>query len=166
MGTGVQGEEQVTRKKSKYKPKAVLTDPMTWVRKGLQRVAENESAVIIKLRAHDALLEVAQGRGNRQVISVLIAAMNLTEALATLYPRKLHGHLMEDIHAAQDALLNMGKRGIDRGAFLFTGPELQDINFGMEISDVQLETCTVSELEKGLDLVNECIRQRRARRIV
>ena len=72
MGTGVQGEEQVTRKKSKYKPKAVLTDPMTWVRKGLQRVAENESAVIIKLRTHDALLEVAQGRGNRQVISVLI----------------------------------------------------------------------------------------------
>ena len=156
----------MTRKRSKYKPKAVLTDPMTWVKKGMERVAENEQAVMIKLRNHDALVEVTQGRGNRQVMDVLISAMNLTEALATLYPEKMGGHLMADISIAQDALLSMGKRGIIRGAFLFTGQELQAINVGMEISDLQMEACTVAELEKALDLVAECIRQRRVRRIV
>lgn len=156
----------MTRKRSNYKPKGVITDPMAWVKKGMERVAENEQAVMIKLRNHDALVEVTQGRGNRQVMDVLISAMNLTEALATLYPKKMGGHLMADISIAQDALLSMGKRGIIRGAFLFTGQELQAINVGMEISDLQMEACTVAELEKALDLVAECIRQRRVRRIV
>lgn len=156
----------MTRKRSKYKPKAVLTDPMTWVKKGMERVAENEQAVVLKLRNHDALVEVTQGRGDRRVMDVLIAAMNLAEAFATLYHERMGGHLMEDIRIAQDALLDMGRRGLIRGSFLFTGQELQAINIGMEIHDLQMEICTISELEKALDMVAEAIRQRRVRRIV
>lgn len=156
----------MTRKRSKYKPKAVLTDPMTWVKKGLQRVADNEQAVVLKLRNHEALVDFTQGRGDRAAMDVLIAAMNLAEAFATLYPERMGGHLMEDIRIAQDALLDMGRRGLIRGSFLFTGQELQAINIGMEIHDLQMEVCTISELEKALDMVAEAIRHRRARRIV
>jgi len=121
---------------------------------------------VLKLRNHDALVETTQGRADKDVLMVLISAMNMAEALLLINPQDMGGHLADEVRQAQDALLEMARRGIHRGSFLFTGQELQAINVGMEIHDLQLDTCTVRELEQAMDLVIARTAGKLARRIV
>jgi hypothetical protein len=60
----------------------------------------------------------------------------------------------------------MGKRGIERGSFGFTGPEMTSVKLVMDIHDAQLDDCTVKEMEKALFIVEEEIRMKKARPIV
>ena len=151
------------RKKSKYKPKGVRLDAVNWVLAGLKPIAEvGDALVTLKAKNHSALTEVTQGRGNRDQVDVLIAAMNMCEAYA------VHGKGIDwlpEIRQAQDALFNMGKRGLNKGRFLFTGEEMKAMNLGMDIHDAQLEESTVYEMEKMIDYVNEQVRLKKARPI-
>ncbi len=71
-----------------------------------------------------------------------------------------------EIKAAQDAIYMMAKRGVAKGRFVFTGPEMQAMNTGMEVHDAQLDACTIGELEAAIKYVYEAIKHRRARAIV
>lgn len=154
------------RKRSRYRPRGVILDTMAWVKSGMKRVAELEGiALTLKIKNHNALANLVQGRGGRDDIDILIAAFNMTEALARIRP-ELGADWSVEIRAAQDALLSMAQRGVERGRFLFTGPEMQAINLGMELHDAQLERCTVKEVERGLDLVNQEILNKRARTVI
>ena len=151
------------KKRSKYKPKVVRVDAVNWVLAGLKPISEvGDALVTLKAKNHSALTEVTQGRGNRDQVDVLIAAMNMCEAYA------VHGKGIDwlpEIRQAQDALFNMGKRGLDKGRFLFTGEEMKAMNLGMDIHDAQLEESTVYEMEKMIDYVNEQVRLKKARPI-
>jgi len=77
------GSKQIMRKKSKYKPKGVRLDAVNWVLAGMKPVASvGDAIVVLKAKNHSALTEVVQGRGNRDQIDVLIAALNMCEAYA------------------------------------------------------------------------------------
>lgn len=151
------------RKRSKYKPKGIRLDAVNWVMAGLKPVSEvGDALVVLKAKNHSALTEVVQGRGNRDQIDVLIAAMNMCEAYA------IHGKgedWLAEIKEGQDALYNMARRGIEKGKFLFTGPEMKAINLAMDIHDQQLEESTVAMLEKMTDFVTKQIILKKARAI-
>lgn len=149
------------RKRSKYRPKSVRLDTMAWLIQGMAPVRTSEHAINLRLKNHNALTEVVHGRGNRDQIDVLIAAMNMAEALYRINP-DLGLQYSPDIKAAQEALFTMGRRGLKKGRFLFTGPELTAMNTGMEIHDAQLHVATITEMEKALDLVAKDIRNRKA----
>ena len=153
------------RKRSKYRPRRVIADPVTWVINGFKPVRQCDEAVGLKIKNHQALLEITKGEGTRQSVDVLIAAMNMAEALHIINP-DLGKQYATEIKAAQDAIYNMAKRGVAKGRFLFTGLEMQDMNVGMEVHDAQLDTCTIAELESGIKYVYEAIKHRRARPIV
>ena len=153
------------RKRSRYKPRQQLVNPVQWVLEGFKPMRENEHAVPLKIKNHQAMLDMINGQANRDTADLLIAAMNMAEALAIINPDKLGGHLREEIKAAQDALHSMCKRSLSRGVFRFTGPELQAMNTGMEIHDQQLDTCNIAELDNGVQLVFKTIRDRKARTI-
>jgi hypothetical protein len=72
----------------------------------------------------------------------------------------------DEIRAAQDALLAMGRRGVETGKFILRGPELTSFNLAMEIHDAQLDACTVAELEKAMDVVEAIVKNKLARVIV
>jgi hypothetical protein len=152
------------RKRSKYKPKGVRLDALNWVLSGLKPVSQvGDALVILKAKNHSALTEVVQGRGNRDQIDVLIAALNMCEAYA------IHGKgndWLPEINEAQDALYEMAKRGLESEKFLFRGPEMQAVNLAMEIHDAQLEESTVKQLEDMSDFVTKQIILKRARPIV
>jgi hypothetical protein len=152
------------RKRSKYKPKGVRLDALNWVLSGLKPVSQvGDALVILKAKNHSALTEVVQGRGNRDQIDVLIAALNMCEAYA------IHGKgsdWLPEIKEAQDALYEMAKRGLESDKFLFRGPEMQAVNLAMEIHDAQLEESTVKQLEDMSDFVTKQIILKRARPIV
>jgi hypothetical protein len=151
------------RKRSKYKPKGVRVDAVNWVLAGLKPVSKvGDALIVLKAKNHSALTEVVQGRGNRDQIDILIAAMNMCEAYA------IHGKgedWLEEIKEGQDALYNMAKRGIEKGKFLFTGPEMKAINLAMDIHDQQLEESSVAMLEKMTDFVAKQIILKKARAI-
>lgn len=151
------------RKKSKYKPKGVRLDTMAWVQSGMKVVASlPEAGVLLRIKNHDALTSLTQGTGTRDNIDILVAAMNVSEALAML---GVGEDWREEIKVAQDAIFTMGRRGLSKGRFLFTGPEMQAMNLGMDIHDAQLENCTVKQLEEALGIVEREIRHHRARSI-
>jgi hypothetical protein len=151
------------RKRSKYRPKGVIQDTMGHVLGGFTPVREHGKATTLKIKNHNALANMTQGSGSRDDIDILIAAMNVAEALAIT--AELGDGYRAEITAAQDALLAMSRRGLERNRFLFTGPELTAMNMGMEVHDAQLDACTVGELEKALDFVAREIRAKRARAI-
>lgn len=93
-------------------------------------------------------------------MDVVIAALNMTEALARL---RIGSELTDQIRAGQDALYALAQRGTRLGRFVFTGPELQAINLAMEIHDAQLDVCTIAELEKAVEIVKQELRSKRMR---
>lgn len=151
------------RKRSKYRPKGVILDPINHVISGLKRVGSISAGVTLMIRNHTALEAVRKGEGTREDIDVLIGALNVTEALAFF---KYGDDWASEIRAAQDALLELGRRGAETGKFILRGPELTALNLGMQIHDAQLEACTVVDLERAMDYVTQCLRNGKARSMV
>lgn len=154
------------RKKSKYKPHGVRLDNMSWIIAGMKKVGTLPTAgVALKLKNHEALDSILTGIGTKDHVDVLIAAVNMSEALIRVRD-ELGVDWANEIKAAQDAIYSMGKRGVERGSFGFTGPEMTAVKLVMDIHDSQLDECTVKEMEKALFIVEETIRLKKARPIV
>jgi uncharacterized small protein (DUF1192 family) len=151
------------RKRSKYRPKGVIRDPMSHVISGMKKVGDLSSGTTLMIMNHSALENVRKGLAQRKDIDVLIAAVNMAEALIRM---QIGDDWKDEIRAAQDALFAVGSRGVETGKFILRGPELTSLNLGMEIHDAQLEACTVAELERAIDIVHNEIRHHRARPII
>ena len=151
------------RKRSSYRPKGVILNTIGHVLGGFAPVREHGKATTLKIKNHQALASMVAGTGSRDDIEILIAAMNVAEALAIT--ADLGDGYRPEITAAQDAIYSMGQRGLAKNRFLFTGPELTAMNLGMEIHDAQLDACTVGQLERALNFVARELRARRARAI-
>ena len=154
------------KKKSKYKPRGVRYDNMSWLIAGMKKVGALPTAgVALKLKNRDALDSILKGHGGKEHVDVLISAVNMSEALIRIRD-DLGRDWAEEIRAAQDAVYAMGRRGLEKGAFLFTGPEMAAMKLVMDLHDSQLDDCTVREMEQALFIVEEEFRLRKARSIV
>jgi hypothetical protein len=154
------------RKKSNYKPRPVRADNLNWILAGMKKVGTLPVAgVDLKLKNHVALDSILMGNGTRDHVDVLIAAVNICEALVRIRD-DLGVDWANEIRAAQDAIHTMAKRGVEKDRFAFTGPEMTAIKLLMDIHDVQLDNCTVKEMEQALFIVHEEIRLKKARPVV
>ena len=151
------------RKRSKYRSKGVILDVMNHVLSGMKIVGQIGPGTTLKIKNHDALNRIRLGQGTRQDIDVLIAAFNITEALAMM---RIGDDWKEEIAAAQDALLALGRRGAPTNRFIVKPAELNAFNLAMEIHDAQLDACTVAELEKAMDLIQALLKAKKARSIL
>lgn len=154
------------RKRSSYRPKGVRLDNVSWVIAGIKPLTElPDVSTLVRAKNHGAMRALVLGEGTKQDVQTVIEAINMTEALAGVR-ETLGADWREEIHTAQDALLAMARRGIDRGRFLLTGAELNAVNLAMEIHDTQLNEATVIEIEKALDLIRKTIAGGKAIRVV
>lgn len=154
------------RKKSNYKPRGVRYDNMSWIMAGMKKVGTLPTAgVALKLKNHEALDSILTGQGTRAHVDVLIAAVNMSEALIRIRD-ELGRDWAQEIKAAQDAIYTMGKRGFKKNRFAFTGPEMNAVKLIMDLHDTQLDECSVKEMEQALFIVAEEIRLKKARPIV
>jgi hypothetical protein len=152
------------RKRSKYKPKGVRVDVVNWVLSGLKPVAKHEEVLHLRTKNHSSMASILAGTGTRDDVDVLIAAMNMTESLS-LIRNELGYDWKTEISTAQTALFTMAQRGLTRGRFLFTGPEMQAIKLAMEIHDAQIDQCTIQDFERALDLIAKTVREGNAKKI-
>lgn len=151
------------RKRSKYRPKGLIVDTMNYVKSGMRVVSDISTGTTLRIKNHDALRQICTGHGTRNDIDILICAFNITEALAMM---RIGDDWGNEIRAAQDALLAVGRRGVETGKFILRGPELTSFNLAMEVHDAQLDACTVAELEKAMDTVIAIVKNKRARAVV
>lgn len=152
------------RKRSKYRPKGVIMDTMTWIRAGMKKLDEISAGTTLKIRNHDAMNNIRLGQATRQDIDSIIDALNVTEALAD---RGIGEDWKPEIRAAQDALLTLARRGVANDMrFIAKGEELKALNLCMEVHDAQLEVVTVKQLEAAMDDVLERMRLKKMRPIV
>jgi hypothetical protein len=136
---------------------------MGWVLQGMKKFQSIGESATVQIKNHDALNKLRLGQGAKPDLDILVSAFNVMEGLLSL------GYGLEyvfEIRAAQDALHAVATRGVNKGKFIMTGPEMVAINTGMEIHDAQLDACTVKDIEQALEIVNDCVRNKRARRIV
>lgn len=153
------------RKKSKYRPKGVLPDPMSYILSGFKKFNDVSVAVNIRIKNHAAMDTLRRGNATRDDIDVLIAAFNMCEAYTMLKP-EFGRDWNEEIEAGLDALHAVGKRGVESGRFILKAKELTAMNLVMEIHDAQLDQTTVQEMEQAMDIVNREFRAKRMRPIV
>jgi len=154
------------KKKSKYKPRGIRLDNLSWIVAGMKKVGTLPTAgVALKLKNHNSLNMILMGNGTREHVDVLIAAVNMSEALIRIRD-ELGVDWKDEIRAAQDAIYTMGKRGIEKNSFLFTGPEMTAVKLVMDLHDAQLDECSVKDMEQALFIVNEEIRMKKCRPIM
>lgn len=143
------------RKRSKYRPREKIDDPVAYVLSGFKRVNDAAGDIIstVRIRNHMAMATLLKGQGGRTEVGDIMMAFRIMHALANVGVGK---DWFPEIQAAEDALESMRVRGEAKGnRFLFTGEELKAINLGMEIHDAQLDACTVAQMEQA---TKECKR--------
>ena len=153
------------RKKSKYKPKGVRVDAVSWVLAGLKPFASVDVSTTLRIKNHDAMDILRRGDATKADIDVLIGAFNMAEAYMRLRP-ELGADWADEIKAGLDALHAVGKRGIQSGRFILKAEELKAMNLVMEIHDAQLDNTTVNDMEKAMEIVTQEYRAKRMRPIV
>ena len=151
------------KKRSKYKPKGIRMDTLTWVINGFKKVADvPDAGTKLMLKNHVSFDEIREGRGNTAHVDNLISCVNMAEALAK---RQLGQDWLEEIRQAQDAIFHMAQRGVSGKPFIFTGIELQSVQTIIELHDEQLKNCPVRTLELALDDIAKEFKNNKMRRI-
>jgi hypothetical protein len=73
------------RKKSKYKPRGVRVDAVSWVLTGMTKVSAKESEYrTMHLKNMSALDSLTKGTATRSEVDVVIGVINVAEALCEL----------------------------------------------------------------------------------
>lgn len=151
--------------RKKYKPKGIRMDAVGWVLKGLQPFKTVEYSTTLRIKNHAAMDALRKGDATMADIDVLIGAFNMCEAYIMLRP-ELGADWSEEIKAGLDALHAVGVRGAMSKRFILKADELVAMNLVMEIHDAQLDSTTVDDMEKAMDLVTREYRAKRMRPIV
>ena len=149
------------RKRSKYRPKPVLLNPLGYVLEGLEPVRSHTShATKLKIINHLALSNLTQGKADRHDIDVLINMVNIVEAL---YRLGFGEEYAQEVQEGLEALHSVAVRGKDNNRFILKAGEMNALNVICELHDAQLEVITIKDLEKAIALVEDERRNKRMR---
>jgi hypothetical protein len=152
------------RKRSKYRPRPVLQNPVGYVIEGVTPVSQHESFLIdVKIKTHMALANMTQGKAVREDVDTLIEAVNVVEALYRMGFGTEYG---DEMRNGLEALHSVGVRGAKSGQFVLKSEEMKALNTIMELHDAQLEVITLKDMERAYKIVVEEFRQRKMRPIV
>ena len=152
------------RKRSKYRPKGVIMNPMAYVLEGMTPVAYHDSFLVdLKIKNHGAMATLTQGNATRVDIDALITMGNFVEALFRMGFGTEYKGVVQDGLAA---LLAVGRRGAQTGRFILKAEEMNALNTLMELHDAQMDVITVKDMEKAFKIVEAELRARKMTPIV
>jgi hypothetical protein len=148
------------RKRSKYRPKAKLVNPVAYVIESLKPVAFHESYLIdLKIKNSEAMVALLRGNATQDDLDLLVAMSNVTEALYQLG----FGEDYKDVAIdGREAILRIVYRAVEHKRFTPTGPEIQALNQLMELHDAQMEVITIKDMERALQFIDNKMRYKNA----
>lgn len=144
------------RKRSKYKPRPMIKDPLTYVLAGFKRIAP-EHQTTVALRHHSALHALTHGTATWEDWNVVCGMINTAVATSQTV---FSNDYLEELKAAMTAHAQCGRRFLDGKGMGYTGPELQAVNTAVEIITEQFKLITVGELENAVRVVEQCNRDK------
>lgn len=143
------------RKRSKYRPKPVLANPLAYVIESMTPVAHHDSYLVdLKIKNSEAMYALLHGTATKIDINTLIAMSNMTEALHQMGFGKEYQDVCVD---GRFAILSIVQRAEKHGRFTPTGPEIQMLNLLMELHDAQMDIVTIRDIERALALARHKI---------
>lgn len=152
------------RKRSKYRPKKVLVNPVGFVLEGMTPLVKHEDTLVkLQLKHHFAVTALTQGKATRDDMDRIIGMANMTEALFRL---GFGAGYAEEIKRGMSALLGVCRRGAETNKFILRAEEMRAINTLVELHDAQLEVVTVQDIERGVALVEREQKNKRMELIV
>jgi hypothetical protein len=148
------------RKRSKYRPKRVLVNPVGYVLESMTPVTKHDSYLLdIKIKNSAAMASLFQGTATKQDMDTLIAMSNMVEALWQLG----FGEEYKDVAVeGRVAILNIVHRAVTTKRFVPTGEQIKALQLLMELHDAQMDVITIKDMERALDYADNQIRQKRA----
>lgn len=148
------------RKRSKYRPKPTLVNPVGYVIESLKPVTFHESYLIdLKIKNSEAMVALLRGNATHDDLDILVAMSNVTEALYQLG----FGEDYKDVAIdGREAILKIVYRAVEHKRFIPTGPEVQALNRLMELHDAQMDVITIKDMERALTYARSQLEQRRA----
>lgn len=111
----------------------------------------------LQVKNHLALAEMAQGRGNREQWNLIVGAINIANVMCEM---GFGDDFREQVLAARDAMLEIGKRESTLGKFLLKGDELRILTEAMECHDAQLENTRAIDVDRAAMEVERRVRHR------
>lgn len=151
------------KKRSKYRPKGVLINPVAYVLESMKPVKYHDGFLIdLKIKNHGAMEALTKGRAQRSDMDLLINMGNTVEALYRLGFGEDYGDVIKQ---GLDALHDVGQRGVQTGRFILKAHEMSHLNLLMELHDAQMEVITVKDMERAGDLIAKEFDQRKMRRM-
>lgn len=141
------------RKRSSYRPKRVLLNPVGYVLESLSPVTSHTSFMLdLKIKNHGSMDALTKGVAKSADIDSLISMVNMTEAFARLGFGQEYSEVVRD---GLQALRDVGKRGAMTGSFVLKAHEMNALNAAMELHDAQMEVVTLGDMDKAIALVQE-----------
>jgi hypothetical protein len=152
------------RKRSKYRPKHVLLNPMGFVMESISPVRSHTAFMLdLKIKNHAALEALTKGNASRSDIDTLVAMGNMTEAFARMgFGRDYSAVVKEGLQA----LRSVGARGAESGRFILRAAEMTALNEFMELHDAQMEVVTLKDMDAAIGIVREEYRLKKMTPIV
>ena len=137
---------------------------VAYVMESMTPVAQHDSFLIdLKIKNHNAMAMLTQGKATRKEIDLLIAMVNVTEAL---YRLGFGTEYKDVVRAGLDALYAVGRRGAEMGRFILKSEEMNALNDLMELHDAQMDIITVKDMESATKIVRKEFAARNVRPIV
>ena len=151
------------RKRSKYKPKPVLANPLGYVMESATPLIEHETYVVDwQLKNNSAFEKLLKGIADKKDINTLVAARNITEGLmVTLKGADADGTLAR----SAVALIELCDRGNAGKSLVMKAQEIQAMRDMMQLHDELLEVVTVRQFERALEYTKNEIKVGRARHL-
>jgi len=148
------------RKRSKYRPKPVLVNPLGYVLESMKPVAYHDQYLVeLKIKNNQALIALLQGKAVHDDMDILIAMSNVTEALCQLGFGEEHKSITVD---GREAIIGIAHRFTSLKRFTPTGLEIQALNLLMELHDAQMDVITVKVMDEAVNLAKKQIIHRQA----
>lgn len=148
------------RKRSKYRPKGVLLNPMKYVLEGFTPMNDHGPHLVdLQLKNHASVMALLEGRATASHMGAIIAMYNITEALHKMGFGADYG---AEVAAGRAALISIVHRSHKVNKYVPTGPEITAINALVELHDAQLDIVTVREMDQAIQLARKEVESGRA----
>lgn len=144
------------RKRSSYRPRAVIRDPIGYVIKGMSPMTDDQIRNC-SIHHHDALYRMTHGEASMDDWQLVCHMINTSVALSqTIFG----GDYLDDLKLAMVAHARAGKRKLAGKGLAYTGEELTAVNTALAINDEQIKLATMQEIGTAIRVVDEAHRQK------
>lgn len=136
------------RKRSKYRPRGVIRNPIAYVMESMTPVAKHDSYLLdLKIKNSEAMVALMRGSATKGDVDILIAMSNIVEALYQLG----FGAEYKDVAInGREALLGIVHRAVTTKRFVPTAEQIKALQDLMELHDAQMDVITLKDMERAL----------------